>query len=73
MKLQAFAAWSDCAWSSNPRFINLSFLTITLQGPKQQYYTGYTEESLVTTMKHMAKNVVKVNKKLTKYTVSITI
>ncbi|XP_009884049.1 PREDICTED: G2/mitotic-specific cyclin-B2 [Charadrius vociferus] len=37
-------------------------------GTKQQYYTGYTEESLVMTMKHMAKNVVKVNKKLTKYT-----
>ncbi|NXP13827.1 CCNB2 protein, partial [Thinocorus orbignyianus] len=37
-------------------------------GVKQQYYTGYTEESLVTTMKHMAKNVVKVNESLTKYT-----
>ncbi|NWW52102.1 CCNB2 protein, partial [Pedionomus torquatus] len=37
-------------------------------GTKQQYYTGYTEESLVTTMKHMAKNVVKVNESLTKYT-----
>ncbi|NXD81728.1 CCNB2 protein, partial [Halcyon senegalensis] len=35
---------------------------------KQQYYTGYTEDSLVMTMKHMAKNVVKVNEKLTKYT-----
>ncbi|KAM9375043.1 G2/mitotic-specific cyclin-B2 [Phaethornis superciliosus] len=37
-------------------------------GPKQQYYTGYAEDSLVMTMKHMAKNVVKVNEKLTKYT-----
>ncbi|KAM6059750.1 G2/mitotic-specific cyclin-B2 [Theristicus caerulescens] len=37
-------------------------------GTKQQYYTGYTEENLVVTMKHMAKNVVKVNEKLTKYT-----
>ncbi|NXU62925.1 CCNB2 protein, partial [Horornis vulcanius] len=37
-------------------------------GTKQQYYTGYAEESLVMTMKHMAKNVVKVNEKLTKYT-----
>ncbi|NXG04100.1 CCNB2 protein, partial [Sakesphorus luctuosus] len=37
-------------------------------GPKQQYYTGYTEDSLLMTMKHMAKNVVKVNEKLTKYT-----
>ncbi|XP_008935965.1 PREDICTED: G2/mitotic-specific cyclin-B2, partial [Merops nubicus] len=37
-------------------------------GPKQQYYTGYAEDSLVTTMKHMAKNVVQVNEKLTKYT-----
>ncbi|XP_065498192.1 G2/mitotic-specific cyclin-B2 [Caloenas nicobarica] len=37
-------------------------------GTKQQYYTGYTEDSLVMTMKHMAKNVVKVNEKLTKYT-----
>ncbi|NXC79717.1 CCNB2 protein, partial [Cercotrichas coryphoeus] len=36
-------------------------------GAKQQYYTGYAEESLVMTMKHMAKNVVKVNEKLTKY------
>ncbi|NWZ78700.1 CCNB2 protein, partial [Poecile atricapillus] len=37
-------------------------------GTKQQYYTGYAEDSLVMTMKHMAKNVVKVNEKLTKYT-----
>ncbi|NWX96685.1 CCNB2 protein, partial [Nothoprocta ornata] len=37
-------------------------------GTKQQYYTGYTEDSLVMTMKHMAKNVVKVNENLTKYT-----
>ncbi|NXR26174.1 CCNB2 protein, partial [Cinclus mexicanus] len=37
-------------------------------GTKQQYYTGYAEDSLVVTMKHMAKNVVKVNEKLTKYT-----
>ncbi|XP_049668968.1 G2/mitotic-specific cyclin-B2 [Accipiter gentilis] len=36
-------------------------------GIKQQYYTGYTEDNLVMTMKHMAKNVVKVNEKLTKY------
>ncbi|XP_032926359.1 G2/mitotic-specific cyclin-B2 [Catharus ustulatus] len=36
-------------------------------GVKQQYYTGYAEDSLVMTMKHMAKNVVKVNEKLTKY------
>lgn len=43
-----------------------------LQGTKQQYYTGYTEDSLMMTMKHMAKNVVKVNETLTKYTVSIT-
>ncbi|KGL81552.1 G2/mitotic-specific cyclin-B2, partial [Tinamus guttatus] len=35
---------------------------------KQQYYTGYTEDSLMMTMKHMAKNVVKVNENLTKYT-----
>lgn len=44
----------------------------SLQGTKQQYYTGYAEDGLVMTMKHMAKNVVKVNEKLTKYTVSIT-
>ncbi|NXF11881.1 CCNB2 protein, partial [Smithornis capensis] len=37
-------------------------------GTKQHYYTGYAEDSLVMTMKHMAKNVVKVNEKLTKYT-----
>ncbi|XP_005052064.1 PREDICTED: G2/mitotic-specific cyclin-B2 [Ficedula albicollis] len=36
-------------------------------GTKQQYYTGYAEDSLVMTMKHMAKNVVKVNEKLTKH------
>ncbi|XP_061303056.1 G2/mitotic-specific cyclin-B2 [Pezoporus flaviventris] len=35
---------------------------------KQEYYTGYTEESLEMTMKHMAKNVFKVNENLTKYT-----
>ncbi|NXC23821.1 CCNB2 protein, partial [Campylorhamphus procurvoides] len=37
-------------------------------GTKQQYYTGYADDSLLMTMKHMAKNVVKVNEKLTKYT-----
>ncbi|NXM54721.1 CCNB2 protein, partial [Illadopsis cleaveri] len=37
-------------------------------GIKQQYYTSYGEDGLVMTMKHMAKNVVKVNEKLTKYT-----
>ncbi|KAM6058480.1 G2/mitotic-specific cyclin-B2 isoform 2-T2 [Chlamydotis macqueenii] len=37
-------------------------------GTKHQYYTGYTEDSLAMTMKHMAKNVVKVNENLTKYT-----
>ncbi|POI30152.1 hypothetical protein CIB84_006098 [Bambusicola thoracicus] len=37
-------------------------------GTKQQYYTGYAEDSLAMTMKHMAKNVVKVNENLTKYT-----
>ncbi|NXN84695.1 CCNB2 protein, partial [Bombycilla garrulus] len=37
-------------------------------GTKQQYYTGYAEDSLMMTMKHMAKNVVRVNEKLTKYT-----
>nr|XP_047916276.1 G2/mitotic-specific cyclin-B2 [Anser cygnoides] len=37
-------------------------------GTKQQYYTGYAEDSLVMIMKHMAKNVVKVNENLTKYT-----
>ncbi|OXB60153.1 hypothetical protein ASZ78_013028, partial [Callipepla squamata] len=35
---------------------------------KQQYYTGYAEDSLVMAMKHMAKNVIKVNENLTKYT-----
>ncbi|NXS09927.1 CCNB2 protein, partial [Neodrepanis coruscans] len=37
-------------------------------GTKQHYYTGYAEDSLVMIMKHMAKNVVRVNEKLTKYT-----
>ncbi|NWS21778.1 CCNB2 protein, partial [Pachyramphus minor] len=37
-------------------------------GTKQQYYTGYAEDSLLMIMKHMAKNVVRVNEKLTKYT-----
>ncbi|XP_019389012.1 PREDICTED: G2/mitotic-specific cyclin-B2 isoform X2 [Crocodylus porosus] len=36
-------------------------------GIKQQYYTGYAEESLFLIMQHMAKNVVKVNGNLTKY------
>ncbi|XP_067874012.1 G2/mitotic-specific cyclin-B2 [Heterodontus francisci] len=35
--------------------------------PVQQYYTGYTEEALHPTMKHMAKNVVKMNEGLTKH------
>lgn len=60
------------ASSSSSPFTNLTFVTILLQGVKQQYYTGYAEDSLVMTMKHMAKNVVKVNEKLTKYIVSIT-
>ncbi|NXE13367.1 CCNB2 protein, partial [Lophotis ruficrista] len=38
------------------------------RGTKHQYYTGYTEDNLAMTMKHMAKNVVKVNENLTKYT-----
>lgn len=33
----------------------------------QQYYTGYSEESLQSTMKRMAQNVVKVNDGLTKH------
>ncbi|NWZ02845.1 CCNB2 protein, partial [Loxia curvirostra] len=37
-------------------------------GTKQQYYTGYAEDGLVMTMKHMAKNVVRMNEKLAKYT-----
>ncbi|XP_030044566.1 G2/mitotic-specific cyclin-B2 isoform X1 [Microcaecilia unicolor] len=32
-----------------------------------QYYTGYTEDDLLLIMKHMAKNVVKVNENTTKY------
>ncbi|XP_051896380.1 G2/mitotic-specific cyclin-B2-like [Pristis pectinata] len=35
--------------------------------PVQQYYTGYSEESLLSTMKHIAKNVVKINEGLTKH------
>ncbi|XP_059953255.1 G2/mitotic-specific cyclin-B2 isoform X2 [Mesoplodon densirostris] len=34
---------------------------------KQQYYTGYTENEVLEVMQHMAKNVVKVNEKLTKF------
>ncbi|XP_020370094.1 G2/mitotic-specific cyclin-B2 [Rhincodon typus] len=33
----------------------------------QKYYTGYTEDALHLTMKHMAKNVVKMNEGLTKH------
>ncbi|XP_069812663.1 G2/mitotic-specific cyclin-B2-like [Dendropsophus ebraccatus] len=36
-------------------------------GATQQHYTGYTEEDLSPIMKHMAKNVNKVNKNLTKH------
>ncbi|KAG8575866.1 hypothetical protein GDO81_009691 [Engystomops pustulosus] len=36
-------------------------------GATQQHYTGYTEEDLCLVMKHMAKNVTKVNKNLTKH------
>uniref|UniRef100_A0A8D2ASC6 Cyclin-like domain-containing protein n=1 Tax=Sciurus vulgaris TaxID=55149 RepID=A0A8D2ASC6_SCIVU len=35
---------------------------------KQQYYTGYTENEVLEVMQHMAKNVVKVNENLTKFT-----
>ncbi|XP_024590963.1 G2/mitotic-specific cyclin-B2 isoform X1 [Neophocaena asiaeorientalis asiaeorientalis] len=34
---------------------------------KQQHYTGYTENEVLEVMQHMAKNVVKVNEKLTKF------
>ncbi|XP_007056452.3 G2/mitotic-specific cyclin-B2 [Chelonia mydas] len=37
-------------------------------GVKQQYYTGYAEDNLTLIMQHMAKNVVRVNENLTKYT-----
>ncbi|KAG9489439.1 hypothetical protein GDO78_005420 [Eleutherodactylus coqui] len=36
-------------------------------GATQHHYTGYTEEDLSHIMKHMAKNVTKVNKNLTKH------
>ncbi|KAM3924446.1 G2/mitotic-specific cyclin-B2-like [Leptodactylus fuscus] len=36
-------------------------------GATQHHYTGYTEEDLTLIMKHMAKNVTKVNKNLTKH------
>ncbi|XP_042709795.2 G2/mitotic-specific cyclin-B2 isoform X3 [Chrysemys picta bellii] len=41
-------------------------------GVKQQYYTGYAEDNLVLIMQHMAKNVVRVNENLTKYTCLVT-
>lgn len=41
------------------------------QSPKLRYYTSYEEDSLTLVMRHMAKNVVRVNRNLTKYTVSI--
>lgn len=63
---------SDCVLSRIPPLVDPKFLTVVLQGTKQQYYTGYAEDSLAMTMKHMAKNVVKVNENLTKYTVSIS-
>ncbi|CAI9622679.1 unnamed protein product [Staurois parvus] len=36
-------------------------------GPTQHHYTGYTEEDLTRIMKHMAKNVTKVNQNQTKH------
>ncbi|KAL8197006.1 UNVERIFIED_CONTAM: G2/mitotic-specific cyclin-B2 [Gekko kuhli] len=36
--------------------------------PKLYHYTNYEEDSLTLVMSHMAKNVVRVNKNLTKYT-----
>ncbi|XP_038606290.1 G2/mitotic-specific cyclin-B2 [Tachyglossus aculeatus] len=35
--------------------------------PKQQYYTGYSEDEVWEVMQHMAKNVVKVNGNLNKF------
>lgn len=35
--------------------------------PTTQYYTGYSEDRLLLVMKHMAKNVVRVNNNLTKH------
>ena len=40
------------------------------QNLKQQYYTGYTESEVLEVMRHMAKNVVRVNENMTKFTVS---
>ena len=38
------------------------------QNLKQQYYTGYTESEVLEVMRHMAKNVVRVNENMTKFT-----
>lgn len=45
-------------------------LCVVFQNLKQQYYTGYTESEVLEVMRHMAKNVVRVNENMTKFTVS---
>lgn len=50
-------------WMVNSHFTSL-------QTPTLQYYMGYTEDSLIPVMKHIAKNVVKVNEGLSKHLVS---
>ncbi|XP_067827594.1 G2/mitotic-specific cyclin-B2 [Heptranchias perlo] len=47
--------------------LSLKVLDQSKWTPVQQYYTGYTEESLHPTMQHIAKNVVKINEGLTKH------
>lgn len=41
-----------------------------LQTPTLQHYMGYTEDALVPVMRHIAKNVVRVNEGLSKHLVS---
>lgn len=50
---------------------NVSFpLLCSVQTPTLQYYMGYTADSLIPVMQHIAKNVVKVNEGLSKHLVS---
>lgn len=59
-----------CALLKKWRLYLASSVCVVFQNLKQQHYTGYTENEVLEVMQHMAKNVVKVNEKLTKFIVS---
>lgn len=74
LTLKVFDCGDWVSWQFVPSSFALAcFLTILLamlQTPTLQHYMGYTEDALVPVMRHIAKNVVRVNEGLSKHLVS---